>query len=111
MDGDELLQPEEPFFIRPFGRRRHRNQPRQYLGNLNSRESLNAFAIANDDGEIQAEVGNVWEGMARIDGKRSQYRIDRCLEVVLHHGFLRCRKTSPVVQTYSNVAQPRNQLA
>ena len=79
MSGDHLLQPHEfemglrsPAVL--LGRRGavDRDQRRQRIGNLDAREALVALAVADERGQVQAEVGNVREGPARIEGQRSQ---------------------------------------
>jgi hypothetical protein len=78
MSRDHLLQPNEfkmglraPALLLGRGGAVYRNQRRQGIGNLDAREALVALGVADQRGQVQAEVGDVREGAARIEGQRS----------------------------------------
>ena len=65
-----------------------RNKLWQCVGNLDARKVLVAVLIANDDGEVQAAIGNVRKGPARIEREGRQHGKDMLLKIGVHGGAL-----------------------
>ena len=80
LDPDELAPPRvETEFVASAARRPH--QPRQHLGNLDPGEALALASVLDHDRQVQAEVRDVGEGMARVERQRRQHGEDVALEV------------------------------
>lgn len=93
--GDHLLQPHElEMRLRSAAlllwRRGavHRHQRRQRIGNFDAREMLAALRVADEGGQVQAEIGNVRERASRIEGQRRQNRKCRFGEKIGCHPLL-----------------------
>ena len=84
---DQLLDPHElaarrivqAEFVPATARRA--NQPRQERRHLDAGEALPLVPVVDHHGQVQAQVGDVGEGMAGIEGERRQDREDLALEV------------------------------
>ena len=84
---DQLLDPHklparrivQPEFVPAAPRRAH--QARQHLGHLDAGEALRLAPVGDHHGQVQAQVRDVGEGMAGVEGERRQDREDLALEV------------------------------
>jgi len=73
--GDHLLHRDEASSIG------HRDETRQQRRYLDSRESVLALArLTHQHSQVQREVGDVREGVSRVDRERGQHREDAILE-------------------------------
>ena len=61
---------------------RNRDEPRQHARHLDARE-LGAAAVLHPHREVHAQVRDVGERMARVEGQRRQHREDVRVEVLL----------------------------
>ena len=64
------------------------HQRRQRIGDLDAREALVAVGVADQRGQVQAEVGDVRERPPRIEGQRGQNGKRRFGEVIRGHAQL-----------------------
>ena len=78
MSRDHLFQPDEfemglraAALLLGRGGAVHGNQRRQRIGNLDAREAFITLGVADERGQVQAEVGNVRKGTSRIESQRS----------------------------------------
>ena len=62
---------------------------RQTVGNFDAREVLDALRVANQDGQIEAEIGDVREGAAGIEGERRERGKNGFGEIAIGGGGLR----------------------
>ena len=79
--GDELLEPHEVALAarRSVGGRPcrgHRDQARQRARHLDAGEELLAVRVAQQHGEVEAQVGDVGERPAGVEGERCEHRED-----------------------------------
>ena len=109
---DQLFDPDEHLFLHhDFGpalrlrSHRHRHQLRQRVGNLHARKVLDALGIAQDHGQIQAEVRDVRERPAGIEGQRSQRGENRVLKIGVGDGTLLFGQVSEIGDAHSGFAQ------
>ncbi len=103
---DHLLQRHEPV------RRRERNPPRQDLRDLHSGEPLVAVGAAQHDGQREAQVRDVGERMARIDGERRQDGKYVGLEVAVQVVAVRPRQLgNPELEVYALLGKRGDELA
>ena len=68
------------------------DQARQDAGDLHAGEPLAELRVAHDDGEVEAEVGDVRERVARPERERRQHGEDFAQEVLAQRLLLRARK-------------------
>ena len=60
---------------------RYRDEPRNDLRHLHAREpARRRRRVADDDCQVQRQVGDVGEGMRRVDGERREHGKDALLE-------------------------------
>lgn len=85
---DHFLEPDEnlarPFSIVILG---NQNELLNRIRDFHTREMLDALLIPYDDGEIEAQVRNMWEGAAAIEGERREHRVNALVEIALQFAF------------------------
>ena len=73
--GDHLLERHEPLAVG------HHHEPGQQVGHLHPGEApLAGDRVAEQHGEVQRQVRDVGERVARVDGERGEHREDPLLE-------------------------------
>jgi len=88
---DDLLQGHE---AHPVGQRDEALQQRRHLDPGHVR--LAALAVGDHHGEVERQVGDVGEGMRRVDGERGQHRVDAVLEDAAERGPVALGQRRPV---------------
>ncbi len=103
---DHLLQRHEALAIR------QRHEARQQGGDLDPREPLvPAQRVADDDSQVQREVGDIRERMAGIDGERREHRKDALPEVAREVLDVLPLQLGGIHELDSGVGQQRPELA
>ena len=92
-------------------RRRERHPARQDLGHLDPGEALLAVRTAQHHGEREAQVGDVRERVARVDGERGEDRKDVRAEVGVERARGRPARARPGSGAASAPARERGQDA
>ena len=111
--GDHLLERHEATAVR------QRHEPGKDRGDLHPGEALHAaLRVPDGDGEVQRQVGDVGEGMRRVDGQRGEHRVHEVLERPLQLGLVGRVEVVPVeeadarlLESGSDVLRERRRLA
>ena len=87
---------------------RHAQEAREEGRSLDPREAASATrGVADDDREIQRQVGDVREGMSRIDRQGCQHRIHALVEDLPQLLTLRLLQVLPVQDLDSSLLEQR----
>jgi hypothetical protein len=82
---DEMFEPEEALVAAAagFAVGVDGDELGKGIGYFEAGEMIFAFGAADEDGEVEAEVGNVREGAARVEGERGEDGVNLIEEVVV----------------------------
>ena len=112
--GDHLLDPDKHLLLDgdlaaafAFGRNVDRHKLREGIGNLHTSEVLDALGVAQDDCEIQAEVGDVGKRTTGIECERRQRGENRVLKIAIGERLLLVAQVRKVLDADSGLAQCR----
>src|SRR5690349_20370301 len=94
--GDQLFQPDE--FQAPgrdfsawrgLARAIYWNERGKRVGDFHAREVFHVLGIANEYGQVQAEIGNMRERASGIEGERREHRKNGLGEIIAGDAQLR----------------------